>query len=406
MCLAGQAASARATGYIQIVPVGASTYVYPVPLAQLPGDPAPDVDRTYTNITTPAGDRESVTVSDGYSLPLLFSDLAISPSSFTVAEVLGPNERSVLLTSAQATSTGTFADGPPVVWQDSQGAHFLIPSIGGGAAEAGETFVGQSETITINLHAGALLLVHGSSTARRVAVGRRVRFTGTVTGSLPGESLAYKWYFDDGTGSSRLSANHSYLLPGTYDVYLRATGSKDSLGFSALMPIQVGRAPRGPRRAGGGTNKNRAAPTHGAGAQGTGAAKPSAVAQHVNAGTGTGTSRPVATRAPAVAKAAPVRHRGARAAGPLLSGIALGGLPRPRASLRPAAEPQDRSPDAGVQRAARTGHLGHTGSSGDGPWIGLGALVALLGGAALERREREIDQTNELVVGGSGPEIR
>ncbi len=356
--LATCCATARATGYIRIVPAGA-TYARPVSLAQLPRAPQPDVvNRTYTDISVDGGPPRTVTVT-GYSLPALLADLGVSPASFQYGEVVVPGGRSILLTYPQAASKGAYADGPPVVWQNGSGAHFLLPSLPGGSAFQGQSFTGRNETITVDLRTGALLSVGISSSTRTVAVGKPVQFTSAVAGA-PAGSLDYTWSFGDGGSASQPSVSHSYTSAGTYSVYLSVSGSGGSLGVSSTIPIAVAHAPKGPNRAGGGTSTNATAPTGGAGTRGSGAGK------------GTNSKR---------TGAAP-HHASKRAlrklpAGPLVSGIAVADVAQPAG--------RGGSGTAGGSQAARSGHLRPGGDRvPQGVWIGLGALALLICGALLE----------------------
>jgi hypothetical protein len=360
----------------------------------MPGNPAPDVmGRTYSNVSTysdtaPAGGTPgTVTVGSGFSFPTILTAFGIPSSSFTVAEIVGPDGHSVLLTNAQAESETAFPDGPAVVWQDSAGVYFLLPSSGSGTTDDGETFAGQSDELDINLYSGALLSVSITSSTQTVKAGKPVHFSATATGALPGETLSYKWYFDDGNGGSQASINHSYLVAGTYDVYLRVTGSKDSIGYSSMIPITVGKAPKGPDRNGGGETKKKKAPASGAGSKGAGdkksAAKKATTKTTTTAAatttTATTTSATTTPTTPAASHHSPA-SRAPRPAGPLLSGIALSAAQITAAQATPTA-----SARPGVPNPARTGHLTpHGRGIGEGFWVALGTLGTLLSGALLE----------------------
>jgi hypothetical protein len=381
--------TACATGYIQVVPVGVTSYVYPVDLSQLPGSLQPDVmGRTYSNISVDGGAPQTVTVT-GYSVQALLGKLDPA-ATFSFAEVLGPLGRSVLLTKAQITSATAFPDGPPVVWDGSGGAHFLLPSTGPGPAQEGESFTGftdQGGTVTINLHSGALLTVAISGPKGPGVVGKPVHFSSSVSGVPRGTTLSYGWYFDDGNGGSGLSVSHTYIVAGTYDVYLRVTGSNDSLGFSPVVPITVGKAPKGPNRVGGGARTEKHAATHGAGAEGLGGAKDShrvTTTRGATESTAPTSHRGTATRVKAAAKSSKTRRavlpRLRRFVGPLLSGIAVGSTDGLATRSRP---PHIAAP--GVTNSARTGHLrSSAGDLAEGLWITLGIVAAVVGGALLE----------------------
>lgn len=367
-CTAAQAAAV-------IVPVGARSSASPLDLSRLPR--SPDVARrSYSVISSPGRPARTVTVT-GYSLGGLLNYAGVSQSSFNVAEVFAPGGRPVLFSNAQVRSASAFRDGPPVAWQDSKGSHFLRPSTGANDANASDFFT--DDTVTTYLHSGALLTVRSSTSARRVGVGKPVKLTAAVSGGLPGEALDYQWHFDDGNGASHASVTHAYADAGTYEVYLRVAGSRDSLGVSMVTPIQVGKPPKGPNRQGGGTSDRSQSPTHGGGVGGS------------QPGTGGGTrggagSRTAHTLGPAAriepSRPHPVpkpRPRTPKPAGPVLSGIAVTGAPQAGTAATPPAS------RGGGSRAARTGHLtpAHHGLR-EGFWLALGVLAMVVLGAALE----------------------
>lgn len=383
-------ASARGQGSVGITNLDTGlANASATPLSELPGSPPPDVtNRTYGNIiTTEGGAPQTVTVSSGYSLSLLFSSLDPG-ASFTFAEVYLPDGRSLLLTQAQATSKTAFPDGPAVVWDDSQGLHFLMPSTGAGTADAGEaTIAAVDQPLLIYLHTGSILTVSVTASTQEVAVNRPVSFDATVAGASSNATLRYRWSFGDGAGSStETPVSHSYVAPGTYDVYLRVTGTDDSLGFSSLIPITVGKAPLGPNRNGGGTNEKENAATSGAGVKGSDTKKSTGTGK--SGGAKATTSATVAvTDTTSASTTTPVRSsardRGLKRSPPsggLLSGIAVSGESEAPARAAPRA-----AAPAGAAAPARTGHLVLARRApGEGFWISLGVLATLISGALLE----------------------
>lgn len=367
-------ASAHAAGVVSIASVDSRTDVAPLDLAHLPGPP--DVRaRRYGVISVPGGAVRSTMVT-GYSLGVLFGYAGIDPSSFTVAEVFAPNVHPVVLSNAQATRESAFPDGPPVAWQDSEGAHFLRPSASATDVNESDVFLALDSRVTVYLHSGALLSVKASAQLRTTSVGKRVRFTSSASAAQPGESLTYQWTFDDGRGASQESATHSFTTVGTYNVYVRVVGSHGAIGVSAVVPIKVGAAPNGPKRAGGGTSAQADAPTHGAGAKpatGGGHSTGAATGGPSKAGGRSTTRRPPTTRR---ARPQSVRKHSRQPPGPLLSGIAVTG---------PRDTPPRSTPPAGARRAARTGHVERTsGWITESILIVAGAITALVAGALLQ----------------------
>jgi hypothetical protein len=366
VALLSGSATARAAGYVDFV--GGASGSHEVDLSQLPATPGPDVvNRTYGDISIDGGPPEAVTVT-GYSLGALLSSLKIPPSSFTFAEVTAPDGRSALLTNTQATSPGAYADGPPVVWQDGSGAHFLLPSLPGGGAYAGESFTGAGDTITIDLHTGTLLAVGIASSATKAIVDKPVELTSSVE---PADALSYDWSLGDGSVASTSSVTHVYDQTGTYDVYLQVSGAGDSLGISTVLPIVVGEPPPAPVRQAEVTTIQAAGIPGGSGTGGSGSGSGSGFA--AGAATTTTHRRP-----------RPHPHRVARPkppprpTGPLVSGIAITEIGAGNGGGAGAAGGSPRSAHASAAGTA----------VGEGFWISLGVLAMLLGGALLELTPR------------------
>src|SRR6202020_3549525 len=77
-------ATARADGSVQVDTVGGAAQT--VELSAL-GDPAVPED-SYSNVATPGGLPQTVTVTDGYSISQLLKYLRIAPTSFESAEIV------------------------------------------------------------------------------------------------------------------------------------------------------------------------------------------------------------------------------------------------------------------------------------------------------------------------------
>jgi hypothetical protein len=360
------------------------------------------MNQSYSNISTDGGPPETVTVTNGYSIPQLLSDLAPT-ASFGFAEIQDGSGPSILLTNAQATNATAFAAGPPVIWQDSTSAfHVLVPSTGAGTANEGQTFTAQFTTLEIILHSGSVLSVSITPSTQAVTAGTPVQFTSAVDPPDPTDS--YTWSFGDGSGASTASVSHTYVAGGTYNVYLRVAGSDGSLGFSPMIPITVGKAPPGPNRNGGGKTKKKTAPNSGASVKGstgkkkkatstnksTGAKNSGAATSSASKTTAATTSTTSATpKTSATAAKPPSRHhagvkRVPLPAGPLLSGIAVAA-----ARARPASPSPAASKRPGATDPARTGHLTPPSHGpGEGFWVVLAALATLISGGLLEYKGR------------------
>lgn len=355
-------ATARADGFVEVIPAGGGA-ARTVELSEL-GQPAVP-EGSYGNVATPGGLPQTVAVTSGYSLPQLFKYLGIAPTKFGSAEIAAPEGPPVVLSSAQATSATAYDGGPPVVWADGAGTHFLEPSTPSGAINAGETFTG---TITIQLHRGPPLSLGIYGIPQNAIVNKPVQLHSQVYG---GSALSYQWSFGDSSAGSAADPSHVYTALGTYNVYLQVTGTHDTVGVSPVIRIVVGNPPKLAPNPGAGTGGNGSNGSTGVGGQGTGTTD----------GTGT-TARPTTTTTPTVQRHTKTRPRRRRAkpvprpAGPLVSGIAISYI-SPSASSAAAA--------AGAARAARAANVrARAAGLNEGMWIWFVVLVMLFGGAFLE----------------------
>jgi hypothetical protein len=356
-------ASARADGFVQVVTVGGGTQT--VDLSALGQAAVPD--GFYSNIATPGGAPQDVTVTDGYSLSQLFKYLKLGSTSFGSAEIVPPEGPPIVLSSAQVTSASAYDGGPAVVWSDGAGTHFLEPSTPSGAINAGETFTG---TVTIELHRGTPLSL--GIYAENATVNKPVQFHSQVYG---GSALSYQWSFGDSSTGSAADPSHVYTALGTYNVYLQVTGTDDTVGVSQVIHVVVGNPP-----------KLSPTPGAGTGGSGVGAATGGAGAGGSGGTTGAGTSAGGQAAASKVTSSVHLRagkrsrRRHAKAVprptGPLVSGIEISYI-SPAASSAAAA--------AGAAQAARAATAKARAAGLDlGMWIWFAVLAMLFGGGLLE----------------------
>jgi PKD repeat protein len=359
----------------------------------------------------------SVTVT-GFSIAALLRAADVDPYGFSYLEVQRPGGGAVLLSSAQA-----LAEPAPVIYAAGTGTAFLRPSAGTADLNAGDSFESPAG-LTLAMRKGASLRARVEATPRKAKVGEAVDFRAVVERSGSGEALTYSWYFDDGGSAAGETATHTFAKPGSYSVVVGITAAGEDTGTSAVVRIQVGKAPEGgPDREGGGKNKAKGAPDHGAAAGPSGPSSPSASpSSSAGAAEGTGPSvapspspaptpspspKPNATAAPKPTpdkrkpakrkpepkpeKKAPAKEkrtdetstppRGDVVRGELLAGSVEEVAP-------PATPPKQ-------QAAARTGTPqaddgGGAGGVPDAAW-GLGAVVALLGIGALAEAGKFVD---------------
>jgi hypothetical protein len=365
-CAAGGARpeAAWALGSVNVVRVSGGGSGGSADLSALPGHPAPDVAGTvYSNvITAPGGAPTVVTVPSGYSVATLLHALGVSASSFTYAEVIAPDGRTLLLTAAQAAGAGAFPDGPAVVWGDGAGAHFLLPSLpGGGLAYAGATFA--APAVTIELHSGTLLAVGISSSTTNAVINKPVTFNSSVGGAAGG--LSYQWSFGDGVSGGGASVTHIYTTPGTYDVTLQVSGPLDSLGVAIPVAIVVGNPPPGPPRAGRGT---------GAGGLGSGTGSGTGTGSGAGPGTGAGVTVPAVPPTPSPPRHRVVVKKPPPPKGPLVSGILVADTIQATGTANQA---------AGGSRAARAARAAAA-AIAEWFWILLVTLLVVLLGGLME----------------------
>jgi hypothetical protein len=316
----------------------------------------------------------TVTVVDGYSLLQILKGAGVHLNTFQSVEIPAPEGPAVVLTNTQATSPYAYQEGggPPVVWSGGAGTQFLVPSTPTGAVNAGETFAGPGGTVTIELHRGLALNIGISAVPVNPVLGQPVHFTAQVYGASP---LTYQWSFGDSTTSSQASPSHVYTAIGTYNVYLQATGSGDSVGASPVTHIVVGNPPPttgipGSGAGGNGTGSGAGGGTSGAGGTGAGLSATTSTTTPRQART-TGKRRPKTQRSRKRAK------RRLRPVGPLVSGTAIDYVAQPNTGATTSGAGSAQAAGSARTRARAAGLR-------EGMWIWFGVFAMLFGGALLE----------------------
>jgi hypothetical protein len=385
-CLAGPLRGARADAP-QVTIVTPSGAGHALSLEALAGS-EDVVGRTYT--LRSAGSETTQTVT-GFSIAALLEASGIDPYSFSYLEVQRPSGGAVQLSHNQALEANAFPDGPPVVYATEAGTGFLRPSAGAEDANAGDSFEAP-QGLTINLRKGASLQVRIEASTRRVATGEKVKLRAIVERAGSGEELAYSWYFDDGNSAEGEAVSHSWAKPGSYSVVVGVTAAGEDTGTSAVVRIQVGKAPEeGPDRKGGGHNKSANAPDHGPSDGPSGSSTPSpeptsTTPPEASAATVTPTPspEPARTKSEQQQPEKKAAQKKKQPSGDLVSGELLAG------EVEEVAPTATRQPQQ--QAAARTGSpQAQNGGGVPGAALGLGAVVALLGLGALAEAGRFVD---------------
>lgn len=359
-------------------------------LDQLPAPP--DItNRTYT-LRSDSGESQ-VTVS-GYSFNAILEMAGIDPIVVGYFEIARPGGGALLISRRQATTEGAFSEGPPVIFRDSEGLHFLRPSAGGSDYNAADLIsLPQNATLAIRARSGTLVQVSAKASKRKVKVGEQVSFTATLDRSAAGEDVEFSWYFDDGASAKGPEVTHRFRRPGLYDIVVGVTTPGDRVGASATVTVQVGSPKKqGPKRRGGGTNKAKNAPDSGAseGGSGPGQAGPPPSG-------GSGPSYPPADSGPSFVPSPPApdpapepepetvpekkpEPRGDQITGQLLAATDIEPLDL--------SQPTTPSKTSEQPPAARTGSEDPIGGGGiPGAAFGVGtALLLLAGGGLLEAR--------------------
>ncbi|HKG02118.1 MAG TPA: PKD domain-containing protein [Conexibacter sp.] len=185
------------------------------------------------------GTTTTATVAEGISLTALLAAAGLDADAFTYLEIPGADGASAIVLRDDLGGT---EEGPPVVWGDAQGVHFLRPS-------AGERDTNGADLVTLADGAIAIGLKTGDPVVPRIAVStlrarprERVDFSASLVGAAslrPG--LEYQWYFDDGTGNVRgASVSHRFPPGGPYLVLLNVVrGDGTSIGSPATVRVHV-----------------------------------------------------------------------------------------------------------------------------------------------------------------------
>ncbi|HEU4703171.1 MAG TPA: PKD domain-containing protein [Conexibacter sp.] len=330
-----------------------------------------DVHGVAYTVRAADGTESTTTVGEGISLNALLAAAGLDADAFDYIALAKADGSSAIVMRDDLGGTG---EGPPVVWSDADGVHFLRPSSGDGDANA-------ADLVTLADGAPlALALKRGEPLAPRIAVSKlrvrpreRVDFSASLVGGAPlGPGLEYSWYFD-GTGTVRgANVSHRFRRPGAYLVLLNVVrGDGTSIGDPDTVTVRVVR-PR-ERRPDDARDAGEAHDGAGGGATAGGdtGSVPSAPAPAVGA--------PSAAPAAGTAPAPPAPERPRTPPGKLVSGTLL--------ASASAAAPLD-APAAGRAASAAA-----RGAATDGPlhvpvgvWAAVGLVALLALGWALESR--------------------
>lgn len=323
---------------------------------------------TYT-VRAADGTDSTTTVAEGISLRALLAAAGLDGDAFDYIALEKADGTSAIVMRDDLGSTD---EGPPVVWSDAQGTHFLRPSSGEGDANGADLVtLADGAPLMIALKRGQPLVPRIAVSPRRPRPGERVGFGASLAGggSL-GPGLEFQWYFD-GPRVYGANVSHRFAKPGRYHVLLNVVrGDRTSVGDPAVLDVRVAR----PRErhadeahpaadAGGGRSGGGAGATIDGGA---GIGTPAAASPAPRAVT-------PAAAAPQPAPATPGTPPGKLVSGTLLASASAAAAPRPASG---------RAASAAVRRAAADGPL-HVPV---GVWAAVGLVGLLALGWALESR--------------------
>ncbi len=199
-------------------------------------------DAAYT-VRAADGATSTVTVADGISLAALLAAAGLDADVFGYIELSKADGSSAIVLRDDLGGTD---EGPPVVWSDADGVHFLRPSGGEADANGADLVTLAADPLSIALKAGEPLVPRIAVSALRVHPRERVDFSASLVGGAAlGAGRDYQWYFD-GTGTVRgANVSHRFPRPGTYLVLLNVVrGDGTSLGDPDTVNVRVARAQR------------------------------------------------------------------------------------------------------------------------------------------------------------------
>lgn len=385
-------ATAPAEGGIVVVATDGAAPHDPLVLADLA--PSFDVHAASYELRATDGSTTTTVVVEGISLAALLTAAGVDLDAFTYVEIPRADGTSVLVLHDQAVAPPDRS--PPVIWQDEQGTHLLRPSANDEDVNVEDLVTPLDGRVIVRLKTGDPLGVRIDATPLRVRPRTAVSFAAVlVGGERPG--IEFSWYFDDGgVGADGARVAHSFRRPGTYNVLVNVSEGGRQLDVYDIATIVVAAPRRAHAREGGRDRRGDREPN--GGRAGTGSGSGSGAGGGAGIGTGSGGTAapptPPAASTPPPASSPPPTPRPRRARK----------KPDPVPARTPAAEPDfatdtvsgtllaaaDTTPLAGLgssraaePRAAPTRPL-HVPME---VWVGLGVLMLVLAGWALEGRK-------------------
>jgi PKD domain len=341
-----------------------------------------DVHDVVYTLRAADGATSPLSVAAGISLEALLRVAGLEQDAFTYVEIARPDGSAALVLRDQL---GVGEGGPPVVWSDEQGVHFLRSSTADDDPNAADHIVQAGGGLHVELRTGDPLAARVSASALRARPGEAIDFSASLVAGELSDGMEFQWYFDDGVYATGASVTHRFRQAGRYTVLLNIVRGGEAVGLPGVVVVQVAR-PRGDRESDGArrSGERRDGVRAGTGVgdgSGTGAGGAGGSGGGAGGGTGAGvppTSAPIAPAPVAPPPEPPARRAAPRAPEPqgeLVSGtlLATASGPPPAVGGGDAASARDDAPADPLNIPV-------------GVWIaiGLGAIVAL--GWTLESR--------------------
>lgn len=192
-------------------------------------------DAVYTLRAADAATSE-LTVAAGVSLEALLAAAGLAEDPFTYAEIVRADGTAVIVLRDQLSGTD---EGPPVVWGDEQGAHFLRPSGGDDDPNASDHVVQASGALHVELKTGDPIAARISASALRVEPGEAIDFSASLVAGELSAGMEYQWYFDDNRFATGASVTHRFRRAGRYTVLLNVMRGSEAVGSPAVVVVRI-----------------------------------------------------------------------------------------------------------------------------------------------------------------------
>lgn len=334
-------------------------------------------DATYT-LRAADGATSATTVAEGISVGALLDAAGIARDAFGYLTVPGSDGSSALVIADDVAGTD---QGPPVVWSDAQGLHFLRPVRNDDDVNAEDLVTAPDGMLTLQLETGDPVKPQASVSTLHPRVGDPVVFSASLAVGVLRPGWGYQWYLADRSGLPRgATITHRFRSAGTYATQVNVVdASGQTIGPAGVVNLHVAPA--------------RMRPAHGAHGAGDGRDGSAGTDTGSGGGTGAGSGTGAGTGGSAVAAPAEVPPSARAASAPPAPRHVPAPRSRPRADLVSgtliASASAAATPAGGAQAARAAVHE----AASDGPlhvpvgvWVAVGLVLLLALGWALESR--------------------